>query len=120
VETLRTAQRALMNLRYKSRAAAKALEQVSAHVGASADLAMLVRAVLAHGDAAANAVADGDRDTLALAKQVVFQLGYTPAVANPAIDRARAHVDAAADLPTVIKAVLCFCSSPSEHAAGHI
>jgi Holliday junction resolvasome RuvABC DNA-binding subunit len=110
VVTLQTAKRALMDLGYKPRAATKALEQVSAHVDAGADVATLVQAVLARGSAAADTVADGEDDTLTLAKQAVIQLGYTAAVANAAIHRARAHVDAEADLPTVIKAVLRFCS----------
>jgi hypothetical protein len=79
-------------------------------VGAGADVSTLVQAVLARGSADADTVGEGDGDKLALAKQAVVQLGYTAAVANAAIDRARAHVDAAADLPTVIKAVLRFCS----------
>ncbi len=107
VVTLQTAKRALIDLGYTSRAAGKAVEQVSAHVGTGTDVATLVQAVLARGDAD---VADGETDTLALAKQAVVRLGFPAAVANAAVERARVHVDATADLPEVIKAVLRFCS----------
>jgi hypothetical protein len=107
VVTVQTAKRALMDLGYKSRAATKALEQVTAHVGADASVATLVQAVLARGDAA---VAGDEGDTLVLAKQAIVQLGYPAAVVNAAIERARAHVDATADLPALIKAVLRYCS----------
>jgi Holliday junction resolvasome RuvABC DNA-binding subunit len=73
----------------------------------NASVTTLVQAVLARGDAA---VAGDEGDTLAQARQAVVQLGYPATVANAAVERARAHVDAAADLPALIKAVLRYCS----------
>jgi hypothetical protein len=106
VVRFQTAKRALMDLGYKARAASKALEDASAHVDADADVAVLVKAVLAR----AGGKDECEADNFSLAKRALVQLGYPAAVATVAIERARAHVDTTDDLQIIIKEALRFCS----------
>jgi Holliday junction resolvasome RuvABC DNA-binding subunit len=108
VVKLEHAKQALMQLGYKARAARKALEEVSAHVDANADIADLVEAVLAR-DRRADRMSEHD-DVFALAKQALIQLGYPAAIATRAVDAARVHVDAATDAQAVIKEALRRCA----------
>jgi len=109
VVKLEHAKQALMQLGYKARAARKALEAVSVHVDADADIRTIVRAVLARDRAAA---ACDSRDVFALAKQALAQLGYPATVAARAVEAARVHVDTTADLHVVIREALRRCDSP--------
>ncbi len=106
VVTLEHAKQALMQLGFKARAARHALETVSAHVGADADVATLVQAVMKR---TRNAELVHD-DVFALAKQALVKLGYPATVAAGAIEVARAHVGAESSLEVVIREALQRCS----------
>ncbi len=107
VVKLEHAKQALMQLGYKSRAAGKALEDVSAHVGADADIATLVRAVLARDRSHDSTPAD--EDVFPLAKKALVRLGYPAAIAAQALEVVRARVGANADLQAVIRQALRDC-----------
>ena len=72
------------------------------------DSASLVKAVLAHGRT--RKIALDDADVFTLAKRAIVQLGYSAAIATPAVEATRAHVDADAGLPTVIREALRRCT----------
>jgi hypothetical protein len=99
VSKLVHAKQALRELGFTARAARDALEEVSAHVGADADVPQLVRAALeASRFTAPDRMSSVTRETLPeyemtkLATQALVQLGYPRPVATKAVTAASAHV----------------------------
>src|SRR5690606_11197091 len=86
------AKQALVELGYKKRAAASAVDEVLAQVGSDADVGTIVKAALARG--AASPPAD-DEDPIELARQALVQLGFSSPMAKTAVERATAHVGTA-------------------------
>jgi Holliday junction resolvasome RuvABC DNA-binding subunit len=131
VVKLEHVKQALMQLRFKARAARAAAEAACAHGGSGADVGTIVTValelerqrtahegraprvpaerVMAHDaentDVAAREVERFDVATqnAADAKQALVQLGYPPTVAAAAVHSARAHVGVDTDLATLIK-----------------
>jgi Holliday junction resolvasome RuvABC DNA-binding subunit len=109
---------ALVQLNFKARAARAAAEAACAHVGADADIGMLVKAALelersrlAPGSQQ-HVTGQSDHDThIADAKQALVQLGYSAVIAADAVEAARVHVKRDADLSTLIKEALRRCTS---------
>jgi hypothetical protein len=109
VVKLEYAKQALMQLGYKGRGARKALEEISSHVGADAEVASLVEAVLARDRGASDT--SNDEDVFALAKQALVQLGYPASIARRAIESARGNMSSASDLQAVLKEALRRCAA---------
>jgi Holliday junction resolvasome RuvABC DNA-binding subunit len=110
VVKLEHAKQALMQLGFKARAARAALDAACAHVGADADVAMLVKTVLAQHRADRERPTS-EEDLLVDAEKALTQLGYSRPIARAAIEAARAHVGASAELATLIKEALRRCGS---------
>jgi 5-methylcytosine-specific restriction endonuclease McrA len=110
VVTLEHAKQALMQLGFKARAARAALDAACAHVGADADVAMLVKAVLDLGREGPLSSVDSE-DMRRDAMGALVGLGYSSQTATAAVELANAHVGAAADLSTLIKEALRRCAS---------
>jgi hypothetical protein len=97
---LEHAKQALVQLGFGARAARAALTTACAHVGADADVPVLVKAVLAlerdaaQVDATTRALRDDtpDEDTRGDATSALIQLGYSRAIAIAAVAAASAHV----------------------------
>jgi Holliday junction resolvasome RuvABC DNA-binding subunit len=112
VVTFEQAKQALMQLGYKARAARAALDGACAQVGGDADVAMLVKAVLARQRANPDrSCLIADDDVRGDATKALAQLGYSRAVAAAAVEAASAHVGARAELTTLIKEALRRCGS---------
>lgn len=99
-----------MQLGYKGRAARKALEEVSVHVGAGADVASLVETVLER-DRRSNDALDHE-DVFALVKQALVQLGYPAAIAARAVAAVQLQMSATEDLQAILKEALRRCAMP--------
>jgi hypothetical protein len=102
------AKQALMQLGFKARAARSALQEVCAHVGAGADVASLVKAVL-DGERDAKPEPATSEDMHRDAANAIAGLGYTRAIATAAVAAASAHVGADTELATLIKEALRRC-----------
>ena len=117
VTKLEHAKQALRQLGFKAHAARAALEQASAHVGADADVAQLVRAALelSRPDApevTISATRDtvGENEMTKMATQALVQLGYPRPIAINAVNAANVHVGGG-DLAILIKEALRRTSS---------
>jgi Holliday junction resolvasome RuvABC DNA-binding subunit len=110
VVTLEHAKQALMQLGFKARAARAALEEACAHLGADADVALLVKTVLDR-ERNAKAAPKTSEHTHRDAAQAIAGLGFTRLVATAAVAAASAHMGADADLATLIKEALRRCAS---------
>jgi hypothetical protein len=110
VMTFEHAKQALMQLGYKARAARAALDDACAHVGGGADVAMLVKTVLARQHQGLGGPTS-DEDVQSDATKAITQLGYPHAIARAAVAAASAHVGASAELATLIKEALRRCGS---------
>ena len=107
VATLEQAKAALVQLGYKRRDAGALVHEVTAHVGASASVEVLVKAVLSRSAQQTEQVA-GD-DVFLLAERAITQLGFTSAAARVAVAKASAHVGTAPALDELIKLALRHC-----------
>jgi len=107
VVKIEQAKQALMQLGFKARAARQALDDVRAQVRASAEVATLVQAVLVR--ARTSDQPGRAEDVFLCARQALVQLGYTSPIATAAVEAARVHVGAGAELQAVIKVALQRC-----------
>jgi Holliday junction resolvasome RuvABC DNA-binding subunit len=112
VVELEHAKQALMQLGFKARAARAALNAARAHVGSDADVAMLVKAVLAQRRPDLDpSCSNAETDLRADATQALTQLGYSRPIASAAVEAASAHVGASRELATLIREALRRCGS---------
>jgi Holliday junction resolvasome RuvABC DNA-binding subunit len=111
VVTFEHAKQALMGLGFRARAARAALEEVCAHVGADADVAVLVKAVLDRQRSVQAARPTSTNDMQRDAIEAIATLGYTRSLAAAAVAAASAHAGADADLAGLIRDALRRCGS---------
>jgi 5-methylcytosine-specific restriction endonuclease McrA len=109
VVTFEHAKRALDQLGYKRRAARRALEEARAHVGTDAAVQMLVKTVLALESKRTVQDDEGELGMDALARQALVQSGFSPSIASKAVVSARAELEGAIDLATLIREALQRC-----------
>jgi Holliday junction resolvasome RuvABC DNA-binding subunit len=110
VVKLERAKQALMQLGYKARAARLALNDACADVGGDADVATLVKTVLARQRAGLEV--PRSQDNLHVdATNAITQLGYSRGIATAAVRAASAHVGATTEITTLIKEALRHCRS---------